>query len=80
MSWPEVCSTRGMRTTLVLGLLLAGCAGAPTSLRAVASPDRSPRWIQSSADGRIVAFTEVKDKGADQLVITGRPTSTYHFL
>jgi hypothetical protein len=69
-----------MRKALVLGLLVAGCSGAPTSFRAVASPDRSPRWIQSSADGRVVAFTEVKDKGADRLVITGRPTSTYHFL
>lgn len=68
-----------MKRTLAF-LLLAGCAGAPTSLRALGSPDRRPRWIQSSADGRTVAFTEARDQGADRLVVTGRPTSTYHFL
>lgn len=68
-----------MKRTLAF-LLLAGCAGTSTSLRAVGSPGRYPRWVQSSADGRVVAFTEVKDRGADQLFITGRPISTYHFL
>lgn len=73
-----------MGKTLVPLLVLSGCAGVAFQERSVVlaevSPGRDPRWVQSSADGRVVAFTEVAGRGADRVVVTGRPTGTYHFL
>jgi hypothetical protein len=73
-----------MRNLTLLGLLLAGCAGREfadgDTLLATVSPGRHPRWVQCTPDGRVAAFTEVAEKGADHLVVTGRPLSTWHFL
>lgn len=65
-------------------LLLSGCAGSAfqerTRLLAEVSPGMSPRWVQSSVDGRIAAFIEVAPERAHRVVVTGRSTGSYHFL